>query len=209
MKFYDCTTAPSPRRVRIFMAEKGLEIDAVQVDLASGGQFSAADRKINPDCVVPALRLDDGTCLSEVLAICQYLEDLQPEPTLLGRTPAERALVTMWHTKVEQLGLLGRMEKFRSSARGFRDRALAGPDNYPQIPELAKRGRRRVEACHRKLDGHLADSEFLVGDLYSIADITAQVFVDFALRGNVPIPDGADNLRRWYESVSSRPSAKA
>lgn len=209
MKFYDCITAPSPRRVRIFMAEKGLQIDTVQIDLGAGEQFSEAYRSINPDCVVPALQLDDGTCLSEVLAICQYLEELHPEPNLFGRTPAERALVTMWHTKVEQQGLAGMMDKFRNSVKGLKDRALTGPESYAQIPELVERGRHRVEACYRKLDGHLANTEFLAGDLYSIADITAQVFVDFAVRGNVPIPDGADHLRRWHEAVSSRPSAKA
>lgn len=191
------------------MAEKGLEIDTVQIDLGAGEQFSEAYRRINPDCVVPALQLDDGTCLSEVLAICQFLEELHPEPVLFGRTPGERALVTMWHTKVEQQGLMGMMDKFRNAVKGLENRALTGPDDYAQIPELVERGRQRVEACQKKLDGHLADTEFLVGDLYSIADITAQVFIDFAIRGNVPIPDGADNLRRWYEAVSSRPSAKA
>ena len=209
MKFYDCVTAPSPRRVRIFAAEKGLELDTVQVDLGAGEQFSEQFRKINPDCVVPALQLDDGTCLSEVLAICQYLEEKYPEPTLFGRTPEERALVTMWHTKIEQQGMLGMMDKFRNAAKGFKDRALAGPENFPQIPELVERGRRRVELAYRKLDGLLANSDFVVGDLYSIADITAQVFVDFAIRGKMPIPDDADHLRRWHEAVSTRSSAKA
>jgi len=209
MKFYDCTTAPSPRRVRIFAAEKGLDLETVQIDLGSGEQFGEEFRKVNPDCVVPALQLDDGTCLSEVMAICQYLEELQPEPTLWGRTPEERALVTMWHTKIEQQGLIGMMEKFRNSAKGFKGRALQGPDSYEQIPELAERGRKRVQACLKKLDQQLSNNEFVVGDLYSIADITAQVFVDFAIRGNVPIPDDAHNLRRWHEAVSSRSSAKA
>ena len=105
MKFYDCNTAPSPRRVRIFLAEKGIEIETIQVDLASGEQFSEAFRALNPDCVVPVLELDDGKSLSEVTAICQYLEDCYPEPALLGASPEERARVTMWNGKIEQQGL--------------------------------------------------------------------------------------------------------
>ncbi|MDH3861727.1 MAG: glutathione S-transferase, partial [Gammaproteobacteria bacterium] len=128
MKFYDCRTAPSPRRVRIFLAEKGLDIETVEVDLGAGEQFSEAFRKVNPDCVVPALELDDGSVISEVLAICQYLEELQPAPSLLGSTPEERARVTMWNAKVEQQGLWAMAEAFRNSAKGLADRAVTGPD---------------------------------------------------------------------------------
>ena len=105
MKFYDCKTAPSPRRVRIFLAEKGIELDTVEVNLAEGEQHSDEFATINPDRVVPVLELDDGSYLSEVVAICQYLEELHPEPALLGSTPEERARVSMWNAKVEQQGL--------------------------------------------------------------------------------------------------------
>ena len=209
MKFYDCRTAPSPRRVRIFLAEKGIEIETVQVDLGAGEQFSEAFRRINPDCVVPALELDDGACLSEVMAICQYIEDLHPEPNLLGRNPLERARVTMWNAKVEQQGLLAMAEAFRNATKGLQGKALTGPDSYEQVPELAERGRVRVARFFERLDAALADSPYLAGDIYSIADISAMVVVDFARWIKLEVPESAANLARWYDSVSQRPSAKA
>ncbi len=207
MKFYDCETAPSPRRVRVFAAEKGIELDSVQVDLMNGEQFGEAFRQINPDCVVPVLELDDGTCISEVTAICQYLEALYPEPSLLGRTPEERARVTMWNIKVEQQGLWPTAEAFRNVAKGLKGHAVQGPDRYAQIPQLAERGRARAAAFFRRLDGQLDGQDFVAGDFYSIADITTMIYVDFALRLKIPMPDDASNLRRWYEAVSTRPSA--
>mgnify|MGYP001823494731 CR=1 FL=1 len=209
MKFYDCKTAPSPRRVRIFLAEKELSIETVQIDLGAGEQFGEAFRKINPDCVVPALELDDGSCISEVLAICQYLEELQPEPALLGATPQERARVTMWNAKVEQQGLWAVADAFRNSAKGLADHAVTGPDPYPQIPALADRGRARVEQFFRRLDCRLAESRFVAGDNFSIADISAMVAVDFAGWIKITIPEDAKNLRRWHAEVSARPSAAA
>lgn len=209
MKLYDCRTAPSPRRVRIFLAEKGVAIETVQIDLGSGEQFSEAYREVNPDCVVPALELDDGRCISEVLAICQYLEELYPEPALLGSTPEERAQVTMWNTKVEQQGLWAMADAFRNSAKGLADRALTGPDAYPQIPELAGRGRKRVERFFYRLDSQLAENAFVAGNNYSIADISAMVVVDFARWIKIAVPDDAAHVARWYAEVSSRPSAAA
>ena len=209
MKFYDCKTAPSPRRVRVFMAEKGLDMETVEIDLATGEQFGDAFRKVNPDCVVPALELDDGSCLSEVVAICQYLEELHPEPALLGATPEERARVTMWNAKVEQQGLLSVMDALRNFAKGFKGRALAGQASYEQIPELAERGRRRTLEFFERLDGQLADHRYLTGDRFSMADISALVFVDFAKWIKVEIPEDCTNVRRWYEEVSQRPSAAA
>ena len=207
MKFFDCKTAPSPRRVRIFLAEKGLDIETVQIDLGAGEQFGETFRKINPDCVVPALVLDDGSCISEVAAICQYLEELQPKPALLGDTPEERARVTMWNAKVEQQGLWAMADAFRNSAKGLADRAVPGPDAYPQIPALADRGRARVEQFFRRLDGQLAETRFVAGDNFSMADISAMVVVDFAGWIKITIPEDATNLRRWHAEVSARPSA--
>jgi glutathione S-transferase len=209
MKFYDCKTAPSPRRVRIFMSEKGIEIETVQVDLGSGEQFGDAFRAINPDCVVPALELDDGSCISEVVAICHYLEAQHPEPSLLGTTDEERARILMWTIKVEQQGLWSAADAFRNSAKGLKERAATGLVGYPQIPELAERGRGRVEQFFLRLDDQLADNEFVAGDRYSIADIAAMVVVDFAAWIKVSVPDNAMNMRRWYESVSARQSARA
>jgi glutathione S-transferase len=209
MKFHDCKTAPSPRRVRIFLAEKGIEIESVQVDLGAGEQFSEAFRKLNPDCVVPVLELDDGSCLSEVIAICDYLERQYPEPPLFGRNDVEHATVLMWNTKIEQQGLLGMMDAFRNSVKGLAGRALTGPESYEQIPELAERGRKRVLQFFRRLDGQLEGREFVCGDFFSVADITALAVVDFAARGKIPVPEDAANLKRWYAAISARPSASA
>ena len=209
MKFYDCKTAPSPRRVRIFLAEKGLDIETVQIDLGAGEQFSDAFRRVNPDCVVPALQLDDGSCISEVLAICHYLEAQHPEPALMGTTDEERARILMWNAKVEQQGLWPVADAFRNSAKGLKERAATGLVGYPQIPELAERGRGRVEQFFRRLDDQLADNEFVAGNRYSIADIAAMVVVDFSAWIKLSVPDDTVNTRRWYESVSARPSAQA
>lgn len=209
MKFYDCQTAPSPRRVRIFLAEKGLDFETVQIDLGKGEQFSDEFRRVNPDCVVPALELDDGSCISEVIAICQYIEDLHPEPALLGGSPEERARVSMWNGKVEQLGLWAMMDAFRNSSKGLVDRALPGPESYAQIPELAERGRKRVLQFIYRLNDQLADNEFVAGARYSIADISAMVLIDFAGWIKIAIPEDAGHVARWYGEVSERPSAAA
>lgn len=209
MKFYDCKTAPSPRRVRIFLAEKGIDVETVEVDLAAGEQFSDEFRAVNPDCVVPALELDDGTCLSEVIAICQYLEEQYPEPSLFGSDPLERARISMWNAKVEQQGISAVADAFRNKVRGLQGKAVTGPESYEQIPELAERGRRRVLQFFRRLDGQLADHRYVAGDTFSIADISAMVAVDFAHWSKIDMPEDAANLRRWYGEVAARPSAKA
>lgn len=209
MRFYDCKTAPSPRRVRIFLAEKGIEIPAVQVDLGSGEQFTEAFRRINPDCVVPVLELDDGTCLNEVLAICSYLEELHPEPSLFGKTPQERATVLMWNAKIEQQGLWAAADAFRNSAKSLANNALPGPDNYLQIPELAERGRARFGRFLQRLDRQLVNNDYVAGDFFSIADISALVAIDFAAWIKLSVPDNASNLSRWYRSISGRPGVSA
>ena len=209
MRLFDCKTAPSPRRVRIFLAEKGVEIETTQIDLGGGEQFSEAFRKVNPDCVVPALELDDGSCISEVVAICQYIEEVHPEPALMGVTTEERAHVSMWNAKVEQQGLWAMADAFRNSAKGLQGHAVTGLEAYPQIPELAERGRARVLQFFKRLDTQLADNEFVAGDSYSMADITALVLVDFARWIKILAPDDLADLARWYAEASKRPSAAA
>lgn len=193
----------------MFLAEKGVEIESQQVDLASGEQFSDAFRKLNPDCVVPVLELDDGTCISEVIAICQYLEELHPEPPLFGSSPEERARVSMWNAKIEQQGLTSVMDALRNFAKSFRGKAVSGVDSYEQIPELAERGRVRATQFLHRLDQQLANHRFIAGNNYSIADISAMVFVDFAKWVKLGLPEDAEHLRRWYADVSGRPSAAA
>ena len=209
MKFYDCKTAPSPRRVRIFLAEKGVELPTVQVDLGSGEQFTEAFRKINPDCAVPVLELDDGRRISEVLAICSYLEERYPEPPLIGSDPEQRAVTLMWNAKVEQQGLMAMADAFRNASKALANNALPGPEHYRQIPELAERGRQRVGRFFERLDDTLADRPFVAGDFFSLADISAMVVVDFAAWIKLSAPDDAAHLHRWYGEVSTRPSASA
>src|SRR5262249_25831361 len=152
MKFYDCASAPSPRRVRIFLAEKGITVPTIQVNLRSGEQFSEAFRAINPDCTVPVLLLDDGTAISDAIAICVYFEAIHPDPPLMGSGPADRALVTSWQRRVERDGLYAVMEAFRNATPGLKGRAIPGPDNHEQIPALAERGRQRVLSFYRAMD---------------------------------------------------------
>ena len=209
MKFYDCTTAPSPRRVRIFMAEKGIEIETIQIDLANGEQFSEAFKAINPLCEVPLLVLDDGTSISQISAICRYLEEIYPDNPLLGRTPVERAVVESSNQQLQMNGFAAGAEAFRNATPGFKNRAMPGPHNYSQIPELAERGQQRLDNLFSDLEAHLANSEFIVGDYYSIADISALCVIDFAKWVKKRIPEDYSNLQRWYDQVRSRPSAKA
>ena len=206
MKFYDCSTAPSPRRVRIFLAEKGISLPTVQVDLRNGEQFSPAFRAINPDCTVPALALDDGTVIADAVAICGYLEELHPEPPLIGATPQERAVVTALNRQIERDGFFAAMDAFRNVAKGLKGRALPGPHDYEQIPELAARGRVRVEHFFRAMDARLADREYVAGPRFTIADISTLVLTDFAGWAKLSIPPECTHLRRWHAVVAARPS---
>lgn len=207
MLFYDCQPAPSPRRVRMFIAEKGMDIPVKQVNLGSGEQMSDDFRKINPDCTVPVLQLDDGTALTETLAICSYLESQQPEPPLMGRDDVERALTLQWNSKVEVQGLSAVAESFRNHSKGFSGRAITGAESHDQIPALVPRGRKRAESFMTMLDAHLAHSKFIVGDHFSFPDITALITVDMCGWIKLPIPESHTNLKRWHDAVSNRPSA--
>ncbi|MCH8301245.1 MAG: glutathione S-transferase family protein [Proteobacteria bacterium] len=209
MKLYDCATAPSPQRVRIFLAEKGVDIPLVAVNLREGEQLGEAFRKINPDCTVPVLELDDGTMISEIFAICLYLESQYPEPALMGRNSVERAMVAMWNTKIEQNGIAALAEILRNRAKGMQDRALTGPINLAQIPQLVARGRTRAEAFFDRLDDQLRDGAYVTGDQFSMADITAYVMVEFGEWSKIAIKDSQTNLQRWYDTVSKRPGTMA
>ena len=208
MKFYDCAPAPSPRRVRIFIAEKGLDIPVVEVDLRSGEQHGDAFAAINPHRTVPVLELDDGSRLTNTAGICAYLEALHPQPALLGETPTEKACIAEAQWRVEMQGLMAVADVLRNRAKGFRGRALTGAAGFEQIPELADRGLRRIDLFFEELDAIVADRPFVAGDRYSIADITALVAVDFAGWVKKSLPDEAVNARRWHEAVSARPSAR-
>ena len=207
MKFYDCQTAPSPRRVRMFIAEKGIGIPTVQVDLRSGEQLGEAFRKINPRCTVPVLELDDGTCLTDTLAICHYLESQFPEPNLMGHDGREQALVMNWHEQILTEGFLAGGEALRNFVKGFENRALTGPKSFRQIPELAERGRYRLELFMQVLDERLAQSACVALERFTLADIGAFVCVDFAGWVKLPVLERWPYIRRWHGEISKRPGA--
>jgi glutathione S-transferase len=201
---YDCATAPSPRRARILLAEKGVPHETVQVDLRSGEQLGEAYRRINPQCTVPALVTDEGPVLTDNAAIAAYIEARFPEPPLLGRTPLDKAEVAGWQWRIEFEGLLAIAEAFRNGSLAMANRALTGPVDYAQIPELAQRGLARVQLFFATLDGHLAGRDFIAAGQFSIADITAVVAVDFARVVKVKPGEKHPNLRRWREAMQAR-----
>ena len=203
---YDCATAPSPRRARILLAEKGIAHETVQVDLVRGEQLGAAYREINPQCTVPALRTEEDGLLTDNAAIAAWLEARYPEPPLLGRTPAEKAEIASWNWRVEFEGLLAIAETLRNGSPAMADRALPGPVNYAQIPELAQRGLARVQHFFETLNERLAGREFIATDRFSIADITAVVAVDFARVVRVKPGEQHPELLRWHAAMAQRPS---
>jgi glutathione S-transferase len=208
MKLYQSNASPNSRRVRIYLAEKGISMTIVPVDLGAREQFSEAYATINPRRVVPALVLDDGSTIGEVPAIIRYLEETYPNRPLLGTTAKEKAVITMWERRMEQEGFAAVMETVRNGAATLKGRAIAGPHGYGQIPELVERGRRRIADFYNDLETRLAEVPFVAGDQFSVADITAMVAVDFAKKAlGLDIPPENAGSERWYGSVSSRPSA--
>jgi glutathione S-transferase len=204
--FYDCATAPSPRRARILLAEKGVAHDTVLVDLRSGEQLSEAFRRINPQCTVPVLRTEDAGVLADNAAIAAYLEARFPEPPLLGVTPGERAEVASWNWRTEFEGLMAIAEALRNGSPAMANRALPGPVDYAQIPELAQRGVARLQQFFATLDARLAGREFVATDRFSLADITAVVAVDFARVVKVKPGEQHPNLARWRAAMALRPA---
>lgn len=207
---YDCATAPSPRRARILLAEKGLTHETVQIDLRNGEHLGDAYREINPQCTVPALRIVDDAggpmLLTDNAAITAYLEARWPTPPLLGATPQEKAEIASWNARVEFEGLLSIAEAMRNSAPAMANRALTGPVNYAQIPELAQRGLARLQQFFVVLNDRLAHREFIATDRFSIVDITAVVAVDFARVAKVKPGEAHPHLLRWRAAMAERPS---
>lgn len=203
---YDCSTAPSPRRARILLAEKGIAHQTVQVDLRNNEQLGEAYRRINPQCTVPALRTEEGALLTDNNGIIAYLDARYPEPPLLGASPLERAEVASWIWRIEFEGLLAIAEGMRNASRSLANRALPGPVDYAQIPELAQRGQARVRQFLIDLDQRLEGREFIATDRFSVADITAVVAVDFARAVKVTPGPEHPQLQRWRAAMAERPS---
>lgn len=208
LTFYDCSTAPSPRRARMVLAEKRVPHEVVEIDLRSGEQFSEDYRAINPRCTVPALKLEDGTVLTDNASICRWIEEVYPDPPLMGTTPVEKALVAEWTWRVEFEGLTAIMEILRNTSKAMKDRALPGPDPTPQIPELAERGRARATRFFETMDTRLGETPWLAGDGFSVADIAGFVFVEFAGWVKLQPGEALENLATWREAVKARPSGQ-
>ena len=203
VRLHDAARAPNPRRVRIFLAEKGVTIPTVAVDMAKFEHRDAAHAALNPVRALPVLELADGTALSESVAICRYIEALHPEPNLFGATPLEAARVDMWNRRVE-FGLYARVGAvFRHGHPGMAEHEV------PQVAEWAAVNRDKVEADLAILDAALAGRPFLALDRFTIADITLAVAVDFMRAARLALPDRFEHLGRWKAAVAARPSMAA
>ncbi len=211
MKLYDSAMAPNPRRVRIFMAEKGVAYENIQIDFIKGENLDETFLAVNPRGLLPTLVLDDGTVIDETVAICRYVEEMHPEPALLGTDAVSKARIEARQRHMEFDGLLGAADAFRNSFPGFSSRGLAGNAGaVDAIPALAERGKNAVLRFYDSLDTALGSSTFIAGDSFSIADITALCTIDFAAgAARVPIPEHCANVQRWHAEVSARPSAEA
>ncbi len=211
MKLYDSIRAPNPRRVRIFMAEKGVSCDMVPIDIIKGENLNDEFLAINPRGMLPTLVLDDGTVIDETVAICRYLEETYSELPLMGTDPISKAHIESRQRHMEFDGLVAAGEAFRNSFPGFASRGLPGRVGMiDAIPALAERGKTSLGVFYESLNRDLATSAYVAGDQFSIADITALCAVDFATTAaRVPVPDSCENLIRWHKEVSARPSAQA
>ena len=203
---YDYPRAPSPRRARIVLAEKGIAHETVVVDLGTAEQLSEAYRTINPACTVPALVLGDGTVLTDNAGIAAWAEAFKADPPLFGLAPQDKAEIASWHTRAETEGLMAIAEAMRNTAPGMKDRALPGPVDYAQIPELAERGKARLAEFLAKLDAHLTNRDYLAKSGFSIADITAGVALDFARVLRIDVNEGRPNVAAWRARLAARPS---
>ena len=199
MKLYTYDPAPNPRRLALFMKYKGIAIDSQQIDLGTAEQLGEAYRQINPECSVPALQLDDGTVLTEVIGICVYLEALHPAKPLLGTTPLEHAQVISWDHRLFAAMTMAVAGMLRNRSRAFENRALPGPLDVPQIPELVERGKLQLGHTLPRLDGELATRPWLAGDNFTFADIDLLVAVDFMAWVKQSVPEDCTHLKAWYE----------
>lgn len=203
MKLYDGGRAPNPRRVRIYLAEKGITVPLEQVDLGALQQKSPAFTTVNPVQRVPALQLDDGTIIAEFIAICRYFEALHPEPPMFGQGAKDAAVIEMWQRRVELHLLMPISHVFRNGHPAMEKMEV------PQVPAWAEANRPRVMDFLHLLDRELKDRRYIAGDRYTVADITGLVSVDFLKPAKLAVPDELGSVKRWHAEVSARPSAKA
>ena len=203
MKLYDGGKAPNPRRVRIFLAEKGLSVPIVPVDMGAFGHRAEEVTRRNPLQRLPVLELDDGTVLTESIAICRYFEELHPEPALFGQGALGKALVEMWQRRMELNFLMTVAQAFRHLHPAMKEWEV------PQVAAWGEANKPKAIAFLELLDRELAGREFVAGDEFSVADITGMIAVDFMKPARIALPENLTHVGRWYRAVSSRPSARA
>lgn len=209
MKLYDMRVAPNPRRVRIFLAEKGIEVPRVEINIRAGENLEPGFLAVNPRGVLPTLQLEDGTVIDESSAICRYFEELRPDPPLLGRSALEKAMVESWTRRIEFDAGQPVVDAFRNSYPPYADRAVPGRQGIRAIPELVERGKMRLAQFFPAIDQRFGETEFVAGTSFSFADITLLCIVDFASAIKLPMPAGLVHFERWHAAVSARPSAAA
>lgn len=210
MKLYNSSIAPTPRRVRMFLAEKGMTIEMIEIDILGGENISEPFLAINPRGILPTLELDDGTRIDEAAPICRYIEAIQPEPHLLGNDPKSIGVIESRTRHMEVDGFQSVADAYRNSAPFFACRGIAGvKEPVNAIPQLVERGRAGISRFFDRLNGYLGENEYVAGGSYSFADITALCVVDFAGWVKMTVPKSHENTLRWYDAVSKRPSAKA
>ena len=203
MKLFDGGRAPNPRRVRVFLAEKGIEVPVAPVDMAAMEHRGPDVSSRNPLQRLPVLELDDGTALCESIAICRYFEEIQPEPALFGRGAVGKALVEMWQRRMELNLLFPVAQAFRHIHPAMKDWEV------PQVPDWGEANKPKAIEFLRLLDKELKEREFIAGDDYSVADITGLVALDFMKPARIAVPEELTNVLRWYRAIAARPSAAA
>ena len=201
MKLYTYDPAPNPRRVELFMAYKGIDIETVQVDLGAREHFEQQFLTINPLATVPTLHLDDGNVLTEIVSICDYLESQYPQKPLMGNSPLERAQVLSWDHRLHGEFLLAVAEVLRNTAKTFTDHAVPGQASFKQIPELAARGEGRVEVIFDELENYLATRSYFVGDSLTLADIDAFCCFEFCGWIKKSVPEDNTNIQAWLTRI--------
>ncbi|MCH9688113.1 MAG: glutathione S-transferase family protein [Deltaproteobacteria bacterium] len=207
LHLYDAPRAPSPRRVRIFLAEKGITVPTTALDLGKGEQFSAEYRAINPGCTLPALVLPDGRVIANSHAICRYFEGTHPEPPLMGRDPVEQAQIEQWTHQIEEQGYQAAATFLRHTRPAFAERSIPGVrGGFPQIAALGDHAKRLLTRLLASADTQLSAHRFLTGETFTMADIALLIALDFGKRMEVERPA---HVQRWYVEVSARPSAQA
>lgn len=207
MKLYDFPPAANAQRVRVFLAEKDIQLTMVELNVREDKQFAEPFTSMNPFHCVPFLELDDGTVVAESITICRYLEELHPEPSLFGRTPAERATIDMWTRRVELDGFLPALHAIRNHVPMFAGRVVPGTRNdLPQVPEIVERGKELLELFIGRLEPHLGHNEFIAGDRFSIADITGFFTIRMTKPLGIDLAGAYPDTKRWFDAVSRRPS---